>query len=746
MEHKLILGGEQYLPFARSRIKALRATGLTHASQQFEVDGVSVKVRIDGEHEYIRIEGGGVETQMDSGVADVLSIAPLNSATFLPGALRETPNVAAHNAGFVLPTPESELRTKPATTSAGQIVGQLTYDKVFKGAVPVDGGVARSFAPDKVTDSTVTPPTTSYVADDVYLAAKKNLAVLCPASVFTGKCRLFVQALYGSPLYSGKSGSQVLQELPIFESSTSAAPVLWFNLTDTALGDYRVKLSTSAGVHLDSATGKHWLICPSTDTNIYVYPLKSSTACEKLRRFLKSPDLLPAADVLSTEDKEHLEAFILSKSTPQLKGRQVLGGTVGEVYSMGYGWHWNWSGLVADAVINSTISQGGGNVGMVSNHLRLTMSLDDTGKWSVVQSVVESDAHWSVYRVSWTFTEPDYSSYTMSKTTPKTSSVSTCDAPFYAFYIRDVLNVCRVRVTYSAGGSSTYESPGWTATGAGGSEGNTVGLLSGYKETINEGWGYNVSVTVGQTATAPVPYGIATSKTKVEVTNKNLSGFGPGYGSSFISGVRTFYSGYPDELIATTILCKVQDDRMPGNVTYDYIYTETAETRVGSLVIAVPFYDAEACYVHSSSRILSDSTEVKYAYQSNLLGSTFVQKDVAFDINGVSGTLQEFVRYGWDGSTAGAGHTLLSTTSRNYESDTTLTNENFLSTRDIATEASFGPLSVFQDNGSDIVSTAFYSLSNTQTSPNVTAYAGPPNNVSVGMPSSISNPVLVGWI
>lgn len=58
MEHKLILGGEQYLPFARSRIKALRATGLSYGSQQYEVDGVSIKVRTSGEHDFIRIEGG----------------------------------------------------------------------------------------------------------------------------------------------------------------------------------------------------------------------------------------------------------------------------------------------------------------------------------------------------------------------------------------------------------------------------------------------------------------------------------------------------------------------------------------------------------------------------------------------------------------------------------------------------------------------------------------------------------------
>lgn len=61
MEHKLILGGEQFLPFARSRIKALKATGLKYASQSFEVDGVSINVKIAGEHEYIRLEGSSVK-------------------------------------------------------------------------------------------------------------------------------------------------------------------------------------------------------------------------------------------------------------------------------------------------------------------------------------------------------------------------------------------------------------------------------------------------------------------------------------------------------------------------------------------------------------------------------------------------------------------------------------------------------------------------------------------------------------
>jgi hypothetical protein len=58
VEHKLINGGEQYLPFARSRIKALRATGLKYASQQFVMPDGTVRVQIVGDQEYIRISGG----------------------------------------------------------------------------------------------------------------------------------------------------------------------------------------------------------------------------------------------------------------------------------------------------------------------------------------------------------------------------------------------------------------------------------------------------------------------------------------------------------------------------------------------------------------------------------------------------------------------------------------------------------------------------------------------------------------
>ncbi len=55
----LITGGEQFLPFAQSCVRKLKRLGLPYANQSYEIDGVSIKVRIEPGHEYIRIEGQG---------------------------------------------------------------------------------------------------------------------------------------------------------------------------------------------------------------------------------------------------------------------------------------------------------------------------------------------------------------------------------------------------------------------------------------------------------------------------------------------------------------------------------------------------------------------------------------------------------------------------------------------------------------------------------------------------------------
>ncbi len=58
MEHKLITGGEQWLPFARACVRKLKGLGLPYADQSFEVSDASIRIYIRPEHEYIRITGG----------------------------------------------------------------------------------------------------------------------------------------------------------------------------------------------------------------------------------------------------------------------------------------------------------------------------------------------------------------------------------------------------------------------------------------------------------------------------------------------------------------------------------------------------------------------------------------------------------------------------------------------------------------------------------------------------------------
>ncbi len=77
MEHRLITGGHEYLPFARSAITKLKKLGLPYASQSFEIGGASIKVRIEPGHEYIRIEGGGNRGFIEN----MFLVGPNNPAT-----------------------------------------------------------------------------------------------------------------------------------------------------------------------------------------------------------------------------------------------------------------------------------------------------------------------------------------------------------------------------------------------------------------------------------------------------------------------------------------------------------------------------------------------------------------------------------------------------------------------------------------------------------------------------------------
>ena len=56
MEHKIILGGERYLPLARRMVKQLRSLGLPYATKTLLIDKIEIKARIEPGHDHILIQ------------------------------------------------------------------------------------------------------------------------------------------------------------------------------------------------------------------------------------------------------------------------------------------------------------------------------------------------------------------------------------------------------------------------------------------------------------------------------------------------------------------------------------------------------------------------------------------------------------------------------------------------------------------------------------------------------------------
>ena len=57
-EHIIQCDDPRFIPLARSRIAAIRASGLRFGSQRFTVDGVTITVQLKGDQEYVGVEGG----------------------------------------------------------------------------------------------------------------------------------------------------------------------------------------------------------------------------------------------------------------------------------------------------------------------------------------------------------------------------------------------------------------------------------------------------------------------------------------------------------------------------------------------------------------------------------------------------------------------------------------------------------------------------------------------------------------
>lgn len=618
MEHKLIQGGEQWLPFARNRIKAMRATGLPHASQTFVMgDGSRVHTWITPAADYIRIDGGNSGLiYMDSGVVDMRSANPDNLLRFVPGIFYDTQTTAAYKAAFSTPTPSGEFLLNPAKTKNGQFAGDLHGQ--FAGYVQANPQPPRSFAPlVKVNDD----GTTTVSTEDESLATKKISANKYPASCFTGRMRMYVQAAYGQPLYD-----------PTANGDAAEAPQKsirsWDNLIPGLIIPYAqeipkpakldLEVNVSAGV-VKTTDGKHWLVNVAND-RLYIYPLKGSVAAERAR-----PYIADASKDLSPGEKEKLESYVLSTCRPVFSKMVVvpLGGSYQSI-SMGYGWHWDWGGNQADIVVHTDYSPGtttpgsGPDTNIETHHNRLTLkpNYGEDGRvagWSASVGAVSDPVRWGLSRRIGGIAYPVWGNDELGvpsvagKLNAMDAKLLTATVTVYAYYAGSELVECKLQTISDVKSVVAYSgTPGFSyQTGFQLTEGDR----GGYRAMATETSVGSVSFTVDKDVYIGSPLGFGSTGVKEETSDVSRLSGPP---SSWTGPLTAFVGlnidiGYPSAYEHVYIPAPVPGDRSGGdmtavvtsefNLSMKFESSSTSTTYTGKFDIIVPFNDAEALLV-----------------------------------------------------------------------------------------------------------------------------------------------------
>lgn len=182
MEHRLILGGGRFLPFARGCVAKLKRAGLAYASQSYEIDGVSISVRIEPGNEYIRlIEKKGY---MESGVLDLHDVQLGERATYRPATIKFTPLVSDYT-GMPYELPNAWSRKVKDGDDSWSASGCEEKTKAINTLIGAEKEIHFDSDPAEFCD-----------ADK--MKVYKRLMERVPASTYTGKLKAYVQALYGS--------------------------------------------------------------------------------------------------------------------------------------------------------------------------------------------------------------------------------------------------------------------------------------------------------------------------------------------------------------------------------------------------------------------------------------------------------------------------------------------------------------------------------------------------------------------
>lgn len=357
-------------------------------------DGVLIQVQNLGTigKIYIKAVGG---LYLESGFIDLRNFAPMNLDTYRPGILNFNGHVAS-NPYHLLGKAPKPFEGKGLTN--GQLSDVVNCSN--KVAVVPDVG------------------TSSGKEFCLGLIGRKRAMEFVPPSLFTGKMRLFVQALYGSKLAEGRlsvdEGSRTLNldgeafgwtEMITSGLYTSADHQYWkIDIFDTGITYRKVTLS---------ATGKKW----------------AATLVKRKAEF-------PAEKI------DQIEAYIFSTAKFDER-REVAYFTNGRVAGYGsalaYGWHFNWDGNRASIIRHDDDPDNVLNYRSTTFHIDITRDpITDRFSAAWVQGDRKIWRHYPAYQAIWLGESLSGVSYALAPRGPMTSwAPINSDADLYCYYQRN---------------------------------------------------------------------------------------------------------------------------------------------------------------------------------------------------------------------------------------------------------------------------------------------------------------------
>lgn len=272
---------------------------------------------------------------IESGYLDLLSTATCNINTPRPAVLNYSAATTAYVNAKTTPLQGKIFLSTDETLDEFPFTGQALEDNSESKAVGCSASVKTATYTD-ACDTTYTVAeedvaTQGFCPLETILKKKKVMANV-PSSMFSGKLRLMIQAIYGSK----RTDVEVLEAAGIIVPGK----LLIGGFTVSAMYQPSYGLFTSADF-------EYWLV--ELTSVVKYYPLKLSPIAQQFATILKDH---PRKTEQAFAKK--IEAYILATATIDednvITGGalEVIGGSV-----LYYGWHWKWDGSEADVVVHS---------------------------------------------------------------------------------------------------------------------------------------------------------------------------------------------------------------------------------------------------------------------------------------------------------------------------------------------------------------------------------------------------------